>query len=392
MSSMTRAATLLVVLAAVAARADETAGPMRFKLPAGWHRADQDGVTVLAPDGVSGVGIAVYRDQPRRGDLAAWFKARVAEGQAGVKVVGATEPKTAHGDGYDLVVAGARVTEKDGHDSFRAYVAAAARDRFVFAVYYGASQELFQAHQQAFDGWLASITFPAPFAPPGPGDGGLDGFFAGTATVSGFDAQSKMWRSRSVPHEYFLAPSGWIYWGRPEPSPDDVDFAQAVAAHPDWVGVYRLAGARIAIRWGDGKATELERVAGDHLREGKVELWKAARLVDYRLDGTYGFTTYVDTSGAGTTGGVSGEHTITFTRDGRFTTTDVTGFVGGGAEAQAAGSGRGGGAGSYRIHGYTIELDSGRARTKKMFFLYSGDEKKPRPGIIEMGGASYLLR
>jgi hypothetical protein len=195
-----------------------------------------------------------------------------------------------------------------------------------------------------------------------------------------------------VPHEYFLAPSGWIYWGRPEPSPDDVDFARAVAAHPGWVGVYRLGGARIAVRWGDGKTSELERVAADHLREGKVELWKAARLADYRLDGSYGFTTHVDTSGAGTTGSVSGDHSITFTKDGRFTTTDFTGFVGGGAEAQAAGSERGGGAGTYRIQGYTIELQSRGTRTRKMFFLYSGDEKKARPGIIEMGGASYLAR
>jgi hypothetical protein len=394
-----RARLVLLLLLCSSARADEGFGVTRFALPDGWKRTDRGDLVTLAPAGETGVGIALYADVPRHGDFEAWFHARVAEAHRGVNVVSEAPLTRGHDAGFEVIHGGARVKERDGSVSVRAYLAAAPGDRFVFAVYFAASAASFEQHGEALEQFLHSIHFAnlppgaaaAPAAPgapavqPGPGDGGLDGLYVGSQNTSGFDAQSKMWLTRTVKKELFFTPAGWVLYGPFTSAVEDLDPA---AAKRDVLGVYRVEGDKVAVRWADGTSAALELSARDHLVYGQAQLWKCARLKDLRLDGTYGFRSFVDTAGAAGSGGVSGEHTITFAKDGTFTTTDFAGFVG----ANAAGSSGTAGAGRYRIDGYALELSAGGAHARHTFFLYAGDEKKAHPGIIEIDGTGYLAR
>lgn len=114
-----------------------------------------------------------------------------------------------------------------------------------------------------------------------------------------------------------------------------------------------------------------------------------------RLSGTYSFRSFTNLNGGagGVSGGVSGERSIAFSSDGRFVANNFVGFAASGGVAQAASSTTSSGQGSYQIDQNTITLSYSNGKQEQfVFFVYPENEQDAKPGLIVIGGVSYLLR
>jgi hypothetical protein len=106
------------------------------------------------------------------------------------------------------------------------------------------------------------------------------------------------------------------------------------------------------------------------------------------LNGTYGFTNFVDTSGAGGTGSVSSDHSISFSSDGTFTMTNFIGLVNAGDNGNTATSRQSNGSGTYHFDGYTVQLTFANSTTEQHVFFIIPD--KGSTSAIAIDGTPYL--
>ena len=113
-----------------------------------------------------------------------------------------------------------------------------------------------------------------------------------------------------------------------------------------------------------------------------------------RLTGTYSFRSFTNLSGGvGVSGGVSGERTISFNSNGQFVANNFVGFAASGGVSGAASSTSASGEGRYQINQNTITLSYSNGRQESfVFFVYPENEQDAKPGLIVIGGVSYLLR
>ncbi|MCS7066432.1 MAG: hypothetical protein NZL85_09200 [Fimbriimonadales bacterium] len=199
--------------------------------------------------------------------------------------------------------------------------------------------------------------------------------------------------------EYWLLLSGGrIYFGKPTNGVDRFDWERAKREDPKNCGAYRVANGRIQFEW-KGEAVAFPKDAKEvkvKKKFGTSQVGNSFRRVEpcngCRLSGSYRRTTYVNLTVNPNIEqrDVSGEHTITFTQDGRFTLEGFSGFTSTHQEiGGAAGSTKTAQSGTYRIYNYTIELSfSDGRRETLLFFRYPGEEEE----AINIGGATFTRR
>jgi hypothetical protein len=185
---------------------------------------------------------------------------------------------------------------------------------------------------------------------------------------------------------YYFLPNGYTYLG-----PKEAGLESLVCDRPTvnkygdaMCTTYAADGDQIRI--GVRTPTRLRR-RGNDLRIGDYDFALVPKVRDFRLAGTYEYF------GAGTSAAASS--TLTFSRDGRFEAQHVSGvFVDtdptnsgqtGGRRVTVSGGSSGEANGTYRINGYTIELNYADGRSAKAFFaVVAGND------VVRIGTRTYI--
>ena len=117
---------------------------------------------------------------------------------------------------------------------------------------------------------------------------------------------------------YTFFPGGRFYRGVPPSGTGPINYQALVRAGELGLGNYRVVGDKIVLRFADGPVGTLQMIGGNAIRSGRVTMYqKAVPPAGYRFDGTIHSVSYTGFStGLGSTGGVSSEHTQVFRKDG----------------------------------------------------------------------------
>jgi hypothetical protein len=223
------------------------------------------------------------------------------------------------------------------------------------------------AAQPVYTDQKARANGQANLNPAPPGRARLNGLFAtqdtgGHMGPGGVIYQDFNWRF------YYFLPNGYVYLGPKDAGLEDQNCTQpTVNKYGDAVcTTYSADGDQLRI--GTRNPTRLRR-KGEDLVIGDYAFSFIPPARNLRLDGSYG------TFSAGTAAAVSTG--ITFSRNGRFTSSNFVGVAvdtggqnqpSGGSRVTVSGSGGRNAEGSYRINGYTLELDYSDGRKARAFF------------------------
>jgi hypothetical protein len=202
--------------------------------------------------------------------------------------------------------------------------------------------------------------------PPPPGRARLSGLFGtqetgGHVGPGGLIYQNFNWRF------YYFLPNGYVYLGAKDAGLEDQNCTRpTVNKYGDPVCTTYSAD-NDQLRIGMRNPTRLRR-KGDDLLIGDYAFSHIPPARNLRLDGSYGSFS-AGTAAAMSTG-------IAFSRNGRFTSSNFVGVAidtgqnqpSGGSRVSVSGSGGGNAEGSYRINGYTLELDYSDGRKARSFF------------------------
>lgn len=168
---------------------------------------------------------------------------------------------------------------------------------------------------------------------------------------------------------------------------DGFDPAAAAAQDPRACGTFTRSASAVEISWTDGSTSSLSLRGGDatSLAAGQHAIMRVRPATGLMLDGTFGFTTFVDVSGP--SGGVSGEHAIVFHGGGRFEARHFTGFAGDAGASSTMASG----AGHYAIMGNTLTLAfDGGPTVHATFFVHPTATGQAPVQTVVIDGADYL--
>lgn len=390
-------------------------GNVIYSAPAGWTRLDQTGaILFVAPASKSGAAVlGILRGRTFTGNFRAWFDAAIKVSlSAGERFVDRTSDTATRGDKtYDVLYTLAVVQDKTGGRSYHFYLAAHPGNRVEMIVYFATSKDAFEANQGALTAFVASLHFanittlqpqpapgPAPSPTPGPEPGSSSGtggvaiyfgekagfvFVPGIASLGGGNYEYQI---RKI--YYVFLPGSRVYNGLP--AADNLAHA-CDARGAGRCGSYAEDGQSVRISWDDGTSQALVRDGAGTLRLGTVVLSRMIPAMDgMRLDGTFAFSTYVDSSGVEGTGSVSGDHTVDFRGNGTFTLTDFVGSVVSGGGTGGTTSSRTTGSGTYRLDGYTVQFSFANGTSARHIFFIVPSQGST--DAIAIDGAIYLKR
>ncbi len=232
---------------------------------------------------------------------------------------------------------------------------------------------------------------------------GLAGLYVATEGKNRFNASGRLsYRVRTY-HALFL-PDGRLCLHLPAGGLAGLTFEQIEAEQPETCGRYALDGPNLVVDLPGEDRDAVEPIqasdGGAVLRIGartyvRVDLARGGRA----FSGTYRHSGFTDTSSGddSTSGGVAGEHTLVFTRDGRFQGQD---FIGNSGRVDApSGDGSGlahsesgleSGAGRYWVGDGSLLLEyaDGR-RVRHAFYLYPDAAAEPEPGVLVIDGITF---
>ncbi len=128
---------------------------------------------------------------------------------------------------------------------------------------------------------------------------------------------------------------------------------------------------------------------GDSLQLGNVTLSRMLPAEPgVRLDGTFGYATFVDTTGVAGSGSVSGDHTVAFGSDGRLSLKDFVDSLVSGDTVGGTTSSRATGSGAYRLEGYLVRFAITDGGTERHIFFILPRRGETNAAAID--GAVYL--
>ncbi len=220
----------------------------------------------------------------------------------------------------------------------------------------------------------------ANLSPPPPGRARLNGLYATQETGGHVGPGGLMYQDFNWRFYYFL-PNGYVYLGSKDAGLEDQNCTRpTVNKYGDPVCTTYSAD-NDQLRIGTRNPVRL-RHKGDDLLIGDYEFASIPQANNLRLNGTYG------TFSAGTAA-ASGSG-ITFSRDGRFTSSNFVGVAidtgqgagqpAGGSRVTVSGGGSSNAEGSYRINGYTLELNYSDGRKTRAFFAQVAGTEAVRIG------------
>jgi hypothetical protein len=293
---------LLLIATVIAAFAQDRAGNQIFRLPPGWTRTDQPGVTFLSPPGEPpGMVMIALSGRPLTGDYRSTFDQELKALNGASRVIGGGEVQNRRiSDDLELLATTIELDTR-GVRSARFYIGARARDRYEAMLFVGGTPALFQKYwpvaQQFISTWtFANVNAPAPASSPAPNlsspapaastppansvptpapapdapkqttsapptstkaplpGNRLDGVYGGFkyiyTTVFG-QVQRKL-----SPDRFSFLPDGRVFWGLPETGLANFNFERECQNRQEFCGYYQINGKQLAIVLDNGKWRE----------------------------------------------------------------------------------------------------------------------------------------
>ncbi|HEX3359184.1 MAG TPA: lipocalin family protein [Tepidisphaeraceae bacterium] len=154
-----------------------------------------------------------------------------------------------------------------------------------------------------------------------------------------------------------------IAWN-PKGGVDPFDFAAAEKSEPANVGHFKINGDQMEITWGGGRAAQSLKIERQNGKMSALDGGLVSKVGSYsndqKLDATFGGVML-----AGGEGGITGGRTITFAKDGHFSTAtlataELNPNVAGGTGSVASDN-----SGTYTLSGNTLTLNFAGGKTEK---------------------------
>lgn len=395
-------------------------GNILFTPPVGWQKLDQQGGVAFIPGDKpadkASCFIAILPGQDFTGNFREWFDSAVEKLNNTVKILSKGEVTESTDDkGVEVLYTSLAVQSSDGQVSYRLYVSAHPKNRVELLAYAAYSKEDFQKYNPIFQKFLESVEFAnvvgtnssnnnsnnssnnsTPSNKAKPTGNGLTGLYVGTDSRQQFNPNTKLYDYIVRQVYYFFSPDGQVYNALPKGGTlDNFDFDQAKTADPDNFGYYQISNGQIQFQFSNRPQTPAVAFSNNQnsLQIGRIKLYPVSQFTNLRLNGNYSVKTFVNTSSGNNYGGVAGEKQIVFSQDGRFSQNGFVGFSGSSGGSGAATSSKTSGSGTYRIVDNTLELTySDGQKARFTFFVYPENVNEPRPGLLIIDGAAYLLQ
>jgi len=399
----------------------EQVGNVFFVTPANWEKLNNNGQVILvAPNTSASTVITILPSEKVYGSLETWFRNFLSNNQKGRKLLsGGQINKGSSDEGYSVFSSELILSEKDGSESYRLYVAAQP-DNVELVALISTNKSDYEKHKATFEQFVYSLDFaniknnsnarsdnnPTVFEPSpntksrsnntatNIGNNSISGLFVGTISRQQFNPNTKFYDYIIRQQYYLFGSNGKVYFGLPQSNIRDID--QACQEDPSNCEEYLLSGSQLQLFRPNQQAQSFNLIKTNNgFKLGNNRFYPINTFDGLRLDGTYSFRSFTNLSGGagGVSGGVSGERTIAFSSNGQFVANNFVGFSSSGGVAQAASSTTSSGQGRYQITSNTITLSYSNGRQEQfVFFVYPENEQDARPSLIVIGGVSYLLR
>jgi hypothetical protein len=397
------------VISTSALAASQQFGTMRVNVPQDWKSKQTNGGALLMPEGLAKQQAVLVAITPSRtlNNFEAQFAQQIKTLQSDYsviklgKIISGRSP-----NGYDVLRQEMVLRDQDGSTLHMFVTAANPNGRFESLTYTANSTALYQQHFRQLDGMINSIKFTSAGAnasltqktnsqskpstayvdaesrrageanlkPPPPGSARLNGLYVRPDSGGTLDATNS-WRF------YYFLPNGYTYMGAKEAGLENIQCTKATVDKYGSPQCSTYSADNGQIRIGNLNATRFRR-KGDDLQIGDYTYELLPKAANLRIDGTY------SSFSAGASAASSSE--ISFSRDGRFRSSNFigvavdTGDQSGGDRVSVAGNNTRKAEGTYRINGYTLELNYSDGRKARAFFArVAGDE------VVRIGSRSY---
>jgi hypothetical protein len=220
--------------------------------------------------------------------------------------------------------------------------------------------------------------------PPPPGQARLNGLYATQDSTGQIGPGGALYQNFNWRFYYFL-PNGYVYLGPKDGGLEDVNCTRPVVNKYGDPVCTTYSADNDRLRMGLRNPVRLRR-KGDALLIGDYEYALIPKANNLRLEGSYGYFS------AGVA--AANSSAIVFFRDGRFKSSNFvgvaidTGSLPGGAQqpsrTSVTGSSASSAEGTYRINGYTLEINYSDGRKARAFFAQvAGDE------VLRIGSRVY---
>ncbi len=399
-------------------------GDMRFELPAGWKAREDSQVLVLTPPDLtktSAVGVWLLPGLGL-GNLNTQFSGLVQLLQSGKTVVRESKVvATQSPEGYAVLQQELILLDSKWANSYMVVVGANPNNRFEALYYSASSQALYKNYNAPVSRLIDTIKFTPPVArhsrqplamaqseapsqpvyidakaranglanlnPPPPGNARLSGLYVtqdsgGSMGPGGIVYQNIMWRF------YYFLPNGYAYLGAKEAGLETIRCSKPTVDKYGDALCTTYSADNGEIRIGFQSPTRL-RHKGSDLRIGDYDFALVPKAKNKQLSGDYEYFS------AGVAAAISAG--FTFSPDGHFRVsnatgialdTELTGGTGAGTDSIAvAGHHESSAAGTYRINGYTLELNYRDGHSVRAFFAeVAGDD------VVKIGSRTYTRK
>lgn len=389
---------------------DSEAGNSLFNLPRDWTRSERDGATILSAPGVPpGEKVVIILGPGRKleDDFRKTFIAELNAAAGDARAVGGQIKGTKADEGYPVFFCDQITTDAAGKKQYRWFLASNPGDQFEMVMYAASTLELYRRFQGDMDEFVRTLSYKN--VQPGPvtltprrqaiavdPSRDLDGLYVASRSRQQLNVMTNTYETRMwIEHLLFL-PGGRVFSGPPSAGArGSVDYESARRQFPEKCGLYRIDGDKIVLDWPQRRGFE----TGVPLAFARND--KGIKLADQQylkvtfetgatFDGTFAARSFVNTSGGGNAGNVSGERRITFRKDGTFEKEGFVGLTTGGGGGQgAAVSQTQARRGRYTIEPGQLRLDFDDGSTETFgFYRFPGEEDT----VIVIDGISFLRR
>ncbi len=236
------------------------------------------------------------------------------------------------------------------------------------------------AEQPVYVDQKSRATGQANLNPPPPGRSRLDGLYATQDSSGQIGAGGTLYHNVNWRFYYFL-PNGYVYLGSKDAGLEDLNCTTATVNKYGDPLCTTYSADDGQLRMGLRNPARLRR-KGDALRIGDYEYALIPKANNLRLSGSYDYFS-AGVAAANSSG-------IFFSRDGRFKSSNFTGVaidtgnLPGGAQqpnrTSVTGSSSSSAEGTYRINGYTLEMNYSDGRKARAFFAQVAGEEVLRIG------------
>ena len=424
----------------------EQVGNVLFVAPKNWQRLDKaakdastNGQTIfIAPNSNQSTVITILPDEQLFGSLETWFKDFLTKNHSKAKVIsGGGIVKASSEESYPILLSEATLKENDGSLSYRLYVAAHPGNKAEVIALISTNPKEYQQYKSVFDEFIKSVDFAnvkagnasksnsrsdnnissstrsdsgnnasTNISNNASNDTGnsissnsLKGLYVGTESYQQLNFRTNLYDYIVRQQYYLFAPGGKVYFGLPKTNIRNIDLA--FNEDPNKCGEYFLQGNQLQLTrhfQGETKAQNLTlSKVKDGFTLGKTRFYPINPSPNgLKLNGFYlfkSFTNISDGVSGGITGSVNGERAIAFDLNGNFVANNFVGLNASGSSAAITSSSKGSKEGKYQINGNTLTLTYSNGQQEELsFFIYPENEQESRPGVIVIGGVSYLLR